>query len=799
MMTQALNIESNMTLHKMLENKNEVEIPIIQRDYAQGRKNVKEIRVDFLKDIFAHLAENKSMKLSFVYGTKNGSIYVPYDGQQRLTLVYLISLYLSAYSEEWDSIKTLSRFSYYTRDHATAFCNFLTGFESNFDEGLKNVFQRIKIQKVTYLSDAIENDIAFFGAWKYEPTVHSMLVVLQAIHEEFKRASEGTADDIKMAKAKEYLKEIESGKIFFDWCPIQASDNTYIKMNGRGKPLSAYDNFKNTLYSELNKFRKKAAEENKTNQVEFLKDFEVKMDGTWTEMFWEKRNSFSEQETHNIAPFMMNFLFYLFELRHFISSESFFFSGKESFKWIDEKNIVTFLTLFKDLCQDDESEKKGKITIEDYIWISKILDIIAYRQRNAQEDKKLSVDGYDDEDQLFRELAYHRGKVASSRTVIVASLYYGYLVSVSTFDSNGNFSGIDLTYRDAWVRLIGRLIKTAAKFKARYDSLVRDKHILAGYYNLFIPLIFNNNCSGNLIAGAANITQNDLDSLKKYVDTSHVFSQLYEEIIKYQLLHKDYSVWEPLLKEAETDLKYFDNMIYFLISLSKDSYGNYDASLFEKYLNIAQKLFDESGTKEQNKITAILLSFADYRISSGEGYSNSWSLCSNESNEGFSWRSFYDVLEGSIAEQNQKKDVVIKSAFDYIESFGDIDSAYNSLTKKSSHPSWKDVIICYPDVLNEGSKHRIIYNDCGRWYLVRSEGVVKQVHSNSLTDSTDLELFGLFKQSRSNNWLFNNTKIKNISRDDHYIKADKSEYIIKDGSSERKASYDDVLNYMNNV
>ena len=106
-------------LWQLLE-KYEVVVPVIQRDYAQGRKNAKEIRNDFLKDIFIHLNDNQAMKLSFVYGTTNGSMYVPYDGQQRLTFVYLLTLFLAAYCEDWEYIKKLSRFNYYTRDHATA-------------------------------------------------------------------------------------------------------------------------------------------------------------------------------------------------------------------------------------------------------------------------------------------------------------------------------------------------------------------------------------------------------------------------------------------------------------------------------------------------------------------------------------------------------------------------------------------------------------------------------------------------------------------------------------------------------
>ena len=70
-----IKIESNMTLRKMLGESNTIEIPIIQRDYAQGRENAKEIRNDFLRDIFVHLNNNQPMKLSFVYGTTSINVF----------------------------------------------------------------------------------------------------------------------------------------------------------------------------------------------------------------------------------------------------------------------------------------------------------------------------------------------------------------------------------------------------------------------------------------------------------------------------------------------------------------------------------------------------------------------------------------------------------------------------------------------------------------------------------------------------------------------------------------------------
>lgn len=57
-----------LTNFKELTDKNKIEIPIIQRDYAQGREEEKIIREKFLENIFKHLKEDKEMRLDLVYG-----------------------------------------------------------------------------------------------------------------------------------------------------------------------------------------------------------------------------------------------------------------------------------------------------------------------------------------------------------------------------------------------------------------------------------------------------------------------------------------------------------------------------------------------------------------------------------------------------------------------------------------------------------------------------------------------------------------------------------------------------------
>ena len=72
-----------------------IQIPIIQRDYAQGRVTAHEIRDSFLDALLAYLEENKKHRdLDFVYGNQSNEAiddetkFIPLDGQQRLTTLF---------------------------------------------------------------------------------------------------------------------------------------------------------------------------------------------------------------------------------------------------------------------------------------------------------------------------------------------------------------------------------------------------------------------------------------------------------------------------------------------------------------------------------------------------------------------------------------------------------------------------------------------------------------------------------------------------------------------------------------
>ena len=79
-----------------------IEIPVLQRDFAQGRKSAKNIRERFASAIYNALVKHQDdnefrLDLDFVYGSNttgpSKSVFSVLDGQQRLTTLFLLHWY----------------------------------------------------------------------------------------------------------------------------------------------------------------------------------------------------------------------------------------------------------------------------------------------------------------------------------------------------------------------------------------------------------------------------------------------------------------------------------------------------------------------------------------------------------------------------------------------------------------------------------------------------------------------------------------------------------------------------------
>lgn len=239
------------------DNKYKIVIPIIQRDYAQGRKSdsVEDVRTDFLQKLKEYISDpnQTSHDLDFVYGYKEPipnspySKFIPLDGQQRLTTLFLLHWYLAQRTTNAndkdlfinnlsDSSKCKSLFSYETRSSATDFCDCL--IQASVDwENLETV--TVDKKEVPSLSSTIRNMYWFAPSWMQDPTVQSMLVMLETIHSYFDDEDYTTYLDRLLTDTNPAVTFI-----FMDLDDNGLTDDLYIKMNSRGKPLTPFENFK---------------------------------------------------------------------------------------------------------------------------------------------------------------------------------------------------------------------------------------------------------------------------------------------------------------------------------------------------------------------------------------------------------------------------------------------------------------------------------------------------------------------------------------------------------------------------
>ena len=239
-------MENNISNLKdiLINKKLKISIPIIQRDYAQGRKDVASIRGKFLDEIFNRLDNDENLFLDFVYGSIEGDKFIPIDGQQRLTTLFLLHLYFA--KKESKDCEYLKGFTYETRSSSREFCEKLVDADIDFNKD--------------EISLAIKNCSWFMPFWENDPTVKSMLVMIDAIHDKFKNSN--------------FYDRLENIKFsFLELKEFGLTDDLYIKMNARGKPLSEFENFKAKFEKELSQ------------------EIKAKLDNAWLDLFWGLKDS----------------------------------------------------------------------------------------------------------------------------------------------------------------------------------------------------------------------------------------------------------------------------------------------------------------------------------------------------------------------------------------------------------------------------------------------------------------------------------------------------------------------------
>lgn len=539
--------QSNFTFWELIK-ESSIEIPTIQRDYTYGRKSAEDIRKKLIRTILGAVTgdQSKTVHLDFVYGKRRGvdnhkmleknqksidtlmaSIrsyaqnlhidvdykseirnynsaeiitFIPLDGQQRLTTLFLIHWSLNTIVNDLNASEILKRFTYKTRNSSKEFLSLLCSSNLQVDFTLKEK-----------ISEQIELSELFFKAWKKDPTVRSMLSVLNEIQHQF--------NELEIDHSKAWNNIIENRKVtfdFFDLEDFELTDELYLKMNARGKKLSDFENFKAWLIKARGEFVT-------------IDRWKKKFDLDWNDFFWDHK--------------------------------------AEGVYSIDEQYLQYFKNLFLgDYIKEFSEEELATNTTFDELRIKKEFNPVRIFEKS--EVFKDKINNYltlldllnNDEVQCGLNPAFKGGKWSNIVNLFVrdnrelnwwdSTLFY----ALSRYIIN---SGNNLSYFNQWLRFISNLIyntpiESPRLYKeacASIDELIKKFETKEIY-----PVL-------------ASMDANEIDFFLE--------KQKEEEILKANYLINDTDgKWESLIHQLEQNF-YFYGQIGFIISKSDFSYEDF--------------------------------------------------------------------------------------------------------------------------------------------------------------------------------------------------------------------------------
>ena len=606
-----------------LISKFQIEVPIIQRDYAQGRNNSKseDVRKSIVADMINAVKGEKQLFFDFVYGRIEENKFVPFDGQQRLTSLFLFHKYVFEkcqsnsdcdYRSSCICRDILYNFSYATRQSSREFCeqlvsnsvipsddfykkireNFIrkladkkrdTADEKRDIDEIKKKAEEYVACKTDWMSVFIRNQSWFYPDWDKDPTIVGMLTMLDEIHNQFAR--------IEIKDFKPLAEKLTSGCS----CPItfhfvnmgehSLSDETYVKMNARGKALTPFENFKASLEQYLVD----------TKNESLSSRIKESVDGKWLELFWGVVNKNKKKDDEKELPdsSMMGFF-----NRHFMNVWRRYYGG------LDAENAKIYKGFYDRIIKEMPlyPQKEDFVSWEIYENVLKLEacgvnesilpvfniwdklreedgiceDCLAVWNRGEEKDKKWNL--YEGDRNNDNRETY------PSRVAFYALIRY-----FGVKKEEG-----DKTSLKQWMRIVWNIIE---------NSTIDSPETYQAALRLINKL---SEKSHNIYEALANHFA-DFQLGSQY----HAQDQVQEEIAKAKQIlfgekRNDGKLWEEIIIEAEK-YAFFKGAIRFLFTDAKGK--NDDWTDFDKKWGNAQSYFDLKGVKDdkQTQLTKSLV------------------------------------------------------------------------------------------------------------------------------------------------------------------------------------------------
>ena len=683
-----------------------ISIPIIQRDYAQGRATTEEVRTNFLNALYEYLDKNiPNRDLDFIYGSlsdsENETVFIPLDGQQRLTTLFLLHWYLYQISSNEDIktnyIKNLvkdgkSMFTYETRTSSSEFCDALMNSVINFENLIENS-----------LSKTIINSSWFYLSWKNDPTIQSMLVMLDTIH--------------KLFYGRQYFFERlldEENPIitflFLNLDDFQLTDDLYIKMNSRGKPLTSFENFKAKYEQSLDcvdvKDRIFNLDFAGTSKIVSLKKyFSFNIDTKWANLFWKYR-TIIDKNAFTFDKILENFIRVIFTAQYMLTAyddvlyksnyENIFDACSNLLK-DNTKNISYHLYRVLDVVFDEEIKAKHSkepgnekyISVLESISSGCALSVIdaldCYSNGNNTINHHIAdkYKYYYDEEIVFKNAL--KNDFVNNHQRICFYAYTRFLIV-----NKGDYSGIN-----EWMRVVHNLSHPE-------NTIIDDNKSIANALKSIENML---ECSNDIIS-----------YLCKNPNISFFSSwQVKEEIVKAHLIAKN-EKWGEFIRQAEQH-RYFNGQICFLLEFAgilkyynENKNCNWNEEEDEKHFSdfnnyrikaslvFANSYDDRIDMKKDYAFERAVLTKGDYLMTTSSNRKNmlSSNVISNNIKRDFSWKRFLRYND----DNNFKiKRNYVKQVFD--DSRIDVNDIWNSLEliSKDVTSSWRDYLISCPQCI----------------------------------------------------------------------------------------------------
>lgn len=544
------------TLYNILR-KQRIEIPIIQRDYAQGREDKVYLRERLLGKMIKALqskSDNEALSLDFVYGTNEHGATWPLDGQQRLTTLWLLHWYLAvrtnnlATAKEW-----LSNFTYETRTTSRDFCKSLCELDAEaFNQsGMK-------------LVDFIKNQTWFYSKYKLDPTIQGMLRTL-------KGTDITNSEDVDIQDGiEEFLADDENcpsywKRLIDDDCPIHflfkdmkdenlpLSDDLYIKMNARGKQLTDFENFKADLVGF-------APDEDHPDEKLFNHETASLLDNEWTDIFWKDASAKGIYKVDDI--------FYKFLQRYFL--DRFIATTQRNVQ--DTQKVKLYQDLYKGKEKYDGLKGYEEVLAADTIDSLKTLFV----RWNGT-----TVAPYWDETTQFAFIPEYivkekdnDGKPTLVDVSTISIKERAVFHSICCFFEFNEFN--DESFAQ-WMRFVWNIVE---------NSYLNNEDAMIGAIRLFEELRPQSGKILPFLSSDENIRSN------------FAAKQVEEERFKAKLLCGEHAdEWTPLIGEAESMLFFKGNIACLLRHDSKDFVADIDC--FKTKLSHARKYFDDKGVRSE--------------------------------------------------------------------------------------------------------------------------------------------------------------------------------------------------------